>query len=117
MNAATHATGILVLADGTAFPGYGNGNGAFNAVHLTGTRARHLGSWMLEVDSSPETVKEVLSDRKLLRGLPSRVIDVPGIRMEVKGDETIISVRDRFPPGSIALFETWIPAAEHSAQR
>jgi glycogen debranching enzyme len=35
--------------------------------------------------------------------------------MEVKGDETVITVRDRFPPGSIALFETWIPAAEHSA--
>ncbi|KAH6691508.1 glycogen debranching enzyme [Plectosphaerella plurivora] len=106
--------GYFLIAH-TAFPGYGNGNGAFNAVHLTGTKARHLGSWMLEVDSSEEATKEVLEDKKLLRGLPSRVIDVPGIRMETKADETIISVRDKFPPGSIALFETWIPAAEHSA--
>jgi glycogen debranching enzyme len=106
--------GYFLIAH-TAFPGYGNGNGAFNPVHLGGTKARHLGSWMLEVDSSPEATKDVLEDKKFLRGLPSRVIDLPGIRMEVKGDETVISVRDRFPPGSIALFETWIPAAEHSA--
>jgi glycogen debranching enzyme len=106
--------GYFLIAH-TAFPGYGNGNGAFNPVHLTGTRVRHLGSWMLEVDTSEESKKDVLNDRKYLRGLPSRVIDLPGIRIDVKGDETIITVRDRFPPGSIALFETWIPAAEHSA--
>ncbi|KAI1872826.1 uncharacterized protein JN550_003700 [Neoarthrinium moseri] len=106
--------GYFLIAH-TAYPGYGNGNGAFNAVHLTGTKARHLGSWMLEVDASAEARKEVTEDKKYLRGLPSRVVDVPGIRMEVKGDETVITVRDKFPPGSIALFETWIPAAEHSA--
>ena len=105
--------GYFLIAH-TAFPGYGNGNGAFSAVHLNGTRARHLGSWMLEVDVSDEATKETLSDKKFLRGLPSRVVDVPGIRMELKGDDTIINVRDKFPPGSIALFETWIPAAEHS---
>lgn len=105
--------GYFLIAH-TAFPGYGNGNGAFNPVHLTGTRARHLGSWMLEVDASEETTKEVLSDPKYLKGLPSRVVDVPGVRMEVNDDETVISVREKFPPGSIALFETWIPAAEHS---
>ncbi|KAK9771333.1 putative Glycogen debranching enzyme [Seiridium cardinale] len=106
--------GYFLIAH-TAYPGYGNGNGAFNAVHLTGTKARHLGSWMLEVEAGEEAQKDVLNDKKYLRGLPSRVIDVPGIRMEVKGDETTITVRDKFPPGSIALFETWIPAAEHSA--
>jgi glycogen debranching enzyme len=105
--------GYFLIAH-TAFPGYGNGNGAFNPVHLTGTKARHLGSWMLEVDSSPEATAEVQADKNYLRGLPSRVIDVPGIRMEVKGDDTVITVREKFPPGSIALFETWIPQAEHS---
>ncbi|ETS87015.1 hypothetical protein PFICI_00843 [Pestalotiopsis fici W106-1] len=105
--------GYFLIAH-TAYPGYGNGNGAFNAVHLTGTKARHLGSWMLEVESDEAAQKTVLEDKKYLKGLPSRVVDVPGIRMEVKGDETIITVRDKFPPGSIALFETWIPAAEHS---
>ena len=106
--------GYFLIAH-TAFPGYGNGNGAFNPVHLTGTKAKHIGSWMLEVDSSKEAVDEVLSDKRFLRGLPSRLVALPGIRMEVKGDDTIITVRDKFPPGSIALFETWIPAAEHSS--
>ncbi|KAI1322223.1 glycoside hydrolase family 133 protein [Xylariaceae sp. FL0255] len=106
--------GYFLIAH-TAYPGYGNGNGAFSSVRLGGTKVRHLGSWMLEVDASDESKKEVEDDKRYLRGLPSRVIDLPGIRMEVKGDETIITVRDKFPPGSIALFETWIPAAEHSA--
>lgn len=106
--------GYFLIAH-TAFPGYGNGNGAFSPVHLAGTKARHLGSWMLEVDASDEAKKDALDDERLLRGLPSRVTDLPGIRMEVQGDGTVITVRDRFPPGSIALFETWIPAAEHSA--
>lgn len=106
--------GYFLIAH-TAFPGYGNGNGAFNPVRLTGTKAKHLGSWMLEVETSKEAINEVLSDSKYLRGLPSRVIGLPGIRMEVKGNDTIITVREKFPPGSIALFETWIPAAEHSS--
>ncbi|KAK4454564.1 family 13 putative glycoside hydrolase [Podospora aff. communis PSN243] len=106
--------GYFLIAH-TAFPGYGNGNGAFNPVHLTGTKAKHLGSWMLEVDASKEAVDEALSDKKYLVGLPSRLVSLPGIRMEVRGNDTIITVRDRFPPGSIALFETWIPAAEHSS--
>lgn len=105
--------GYFLIAH-TAFPGYGNGNGGFNPVHLTGTKARHLGSWMLEVDTSEEAKKAVLDDPKVLRGLPSKVTDLPGIRMDVKKDETVISVREKFPPGSIALFETWIPAAEHA---
>lgn len=106
--------GYFLIAH-TAFPGYGNGNGAVSPVNLPGTRARHLGSWMLEVDSSEEAVEKFYEDEKYLCGLPSRVVDVPGIKMEVKGDSTIITVRDKFPPGSIALFETWVPAAEHTA--
>ncbi len=106
--------GYFLIAH-TAYPGYGNGNGAFNPVCLTGTKARHLGSWMLEVDDSEDARKQVENDKEYLRGLPSRLIDVPGVRMEVRSDETFITVREKFPPGSIALFETWIPAAEHSA--
>lgn len=106
--------GYFLIAH-TAFPGYGNGNGSFNPVHLAGTRARHLGSWMLEVDDSEEAKETALGDKKYLRGLPSRVIDLPGIRMEVNGSDTIITVREKFPPGSIALFETWTPAADHWA--
>lgn len=99
----------------TAFPGYGNGRGAISPMHLKGTRARHLGSWMLEVDASKEATDEVLGDKEHLRGLPSRVHTITGITMEHEGDDTVITVKDKFPPGSIALFETWIPTAEHSA--
>ncbi|KAI9745425.1 MAG: hypothetical protein M1818_000959 [Claussenomyces sp. TS43310] len=106
--------GYFLIAH-TAYPGYGNGNGGFSPVHLKGTQARHLGSWMLEVDDSEEARQKVSEDKSYLRGLPSRVRDLPGVRMESKDDETVITVRDKFPPGSIALFETWIPAAEHSA--
>lgn len=106
--------GYFLIAH-TAFPGYGDGISNLNPVHLPGTRAKHLGSWMLEVDSSEDATEEVLADPRYLRGLPSRVVDVDGIAMEMQGEDTIISVRNKFPPGSIALFETWIPAAEHSA--
>lgn len=105
--------GYFLIAH-TAYPGYGNGNGGFNPVHLAGSKARHLGSWMLEVDNSPAARKAVMEDKKYLKGLPSKIVSLPGIRMESKADETVITVRDKFPPGSIALFETWIPAAEHA---
>ncbi|KAL5628138.1 hypothetical protein BROUX41_002886 [Berkeleyomyces rouxiae] len=106
--------GYFLIAH-TAFPGYGNGNGAFNPVHLTGTKAKHLGSWMLEVDTSEEAVADVTNDKTYLNGLPSQVVDLPGVKLENVGNDTFITVRDKFPPGSIALFETWIPSAEHSA--
>ncbi|CAK7568449.1 MAG: bifunctional 4-alpha-glucanotransferase/amylo-alpha-1,6-glucosidase [Sporothrix epigloea] len=106
--------GYFLIAH-TAYSGYGNGNGAFSPVNLTGTRARHLGSWMLEVDSSTEATKTILDDPKFLRGLPSRVVDLPGIKIDYNKGNTSIAIPDRFPPGSIALFETWIPTAEHSS--
>jgi glycogen debranching enzyme len=105
--------GYFLIAH-TAYQGYGNGNGGFNPIHLGGTKVRHLGSWMLEVDTSEEARKKVSEDKKFLRGLPSKVVDLPGVKMEFKDDETVITVRDKFPPGSIALFETWIPSAEHA---
>ncbi|PHH62645.1 hypothetical protein CDD81_6791 [Ophiocordyceps australis] len=105
--------GYFLIAH-TAFPGYGNGNGNFSPVRLTGTRVDHLGSWTLEVDSSAEAVKRTLADPKYLKGLPSRVLDVEGVDVEIQSDTTVISVHENFPPGSIALFETWIPTAEHS---
>ncbi|KAI1828706.1 glycoside hydrolase family 133 protein [Xylaria intraflava] len=106
--------GYFLIAH-TAYPGYGNENGSLSSVRLGGTKVRHLGSWMLEVNTSDEARDEVRGDKIYLQGLPSSVVDVPGIHMEVENDTTIIAIRDKFPPGSIALFETWIPAAEHSA--
>ncbi|KAK2612738.1 bifunctional 4-alpha-glucanotransferase/amylo-alpha-1,6-glucosidase [Conoideocrella luteorostrata] len=106
--------GYFLIAH-TAFPGYGDGNGVLNPVHLAGTRAQHLGSWTLEVDAGEEATKKALNDSQYLNGLPSRVTDISGVNLDVHGDDTVITISERFPPGSIALFETWIPAAEHSA--
>ncbi|QUC19366.1 uncharacterized protein UV8b_03607 [Ustilaginoidea virens] len=99
----------------TAFPGNGSGNGALNPVHLSGTKARHLGSWSLEVDASKDATERALNNDQFLVGLPSQVTDISGVNLDVNGDDTVITVQKSFPPGSIALLETWIPAAEHSA--
>lgn len=105
--------GYFLIAH-TAFPGYGNGNGAFQPVHLGGTKVKPLGSWKLEVDDSTEARERVVGDKSVLKGLPSRTKDIRGVTAEYDGANTVISVPETFPPGSIALFETWVPAAEHS---
>jgi glycogen debranching enzyme len=97
----------------TAFPGYGNGNGGFPPVYLPGTKAKTVGAWMLEVDQSPEAKKAAVND-KVLRGLPGRTRDLRGVTAKWRDNQTVIEVGERFPPGSVALFETWIPGAEHS---
>ncbi|EGP86042.1 glycogen debranching enzyme [Zymoseptoria tritici IPO323] len=97
----------------TAYPGYGNGNAGFGPQWLTGTKAKLLGAWNLEVDQSEEAKKAAAND-KVLRGVPSKTKDLRGVTVEARGDDTVISVPSVFPPGSIAIFETWIPGAEHS---
>ncbi|KKA29659.1 hypothetical protein TD95_002816 [Thielaviopsis punctulata] len=106
--------GYFLIAH-TAYPGYGDGNGSFNTVHLTGTKAKPLGSWTLKVDISEEAVEKVLNDKEYLNGLPSEVVDLEPLKMESIDEDTFISITGKFPPGSIALFETCIPSAEHSA--
>ncbi|EEP81188.1 conserved hypothetical protein [Uncinocarpus reesii 1704] len=80
----------------------------FSPVHLTGTKASLLGAWKLEVDNSNETKQTITSDKQFLRGLPSRVSELSGFRIEECGDNTIVSCPGKFPPGSIALLETHI---------
>jgi glycogen debranching enzyme len=104
--------GYFLIAH-TAFPGYGNGNGGFPPVRLPGTRAKPIGSWTYEVDQSDEAKAAAIND-KVLRGLPSKIKEVRGITHEWSGDQTVISMPVTFPPGSIAMFETWIPGAGHS---
>jgi glycogen debranching enzyme len=105
--------GYFLIAH-TAFPGYGNGNGGFGPTHLPGTKAKLIGSWNLEVDASPDTKKAVAGDKTVLRGLPSQTKELQGVSVNSAGDDTTIIIPDKFPPGSIALFETWVPTAEHS---
>ena len=98
----------------TVFPGQGDGH-LIPPTYLTGTRAKLIGSWALEVDASEDATNKVLADDEYLTGLPSRVYAFEGTKIEEHGDGTSIAVSDEFVPGSIALFETRIPTAEHSA--
>jgi glycogen debranching enzyme len=97
----------------TAFPGYSDSNGGFPPVYLPGTKAELLGAWMLEVDQNQDNKKAAIND-KVLRGLPSRTKGLQGVTAEWRDNQTVIEVGERFPPGSVALFKTWIPGAEHS---
>ncbi|KAF2757235.1 glycogen debranching enzyme [Pseudovirgaria hyperparasitica] len=105
--------GYFLIAH-TAYPGYGNGNGGFPAQTLPATKAKLLGAWKLEVDSDPSTVSEITSDKEKLRGLPSRVRNLKSVDATIKDGDTVLTVGDDFPPGSIALFETWVESAEHA---
>lgn len=106
--------GFFMIAH-TAFPEFGNGNGGFSPVHLTGTKAKLLGSWMLEVDASDGAKATVAANKDFLVGLPGRVKDLKSSSIAIDGNNATITIPDKFPPGSVALFETWIPGAEHSS--
>ena len=105
--------GVFTIAH-TAFPGYGSGHGSLTPVHLRSTKAKLLGSWSLEVDTSQSAKDAVFAEKSILKGLPSRLFDFRDVTIDSKDDETIITVPAGFAPGSIALFETWMPVAEHS---
>ncbi|KAL9597440.1 MAG: hypothetical protein Q9219_005132 [cf. Caloplaca sp. 3 TL-2023] len=98
----------------TAFPGYGEGQGSLTPVHLDGTQARMIGCWKLDVDVSESAKQAAMADPKYLRGLPSSVSDLSGVDLHINDHETVIKMPSYFPPGSVAIFETWIPGVEHS---
>ena len=105
--------GYFVAAH-TAYPGVGDGHGSLAPVHLSGMQAKLLGSWKLDVDTSDAAKHAVLKDPKLLRGLPSEVSDITGVKVNLDDSESVLTMPFGFPPGSIALFESRIPSAEHS---
>ncbi|KAF2810531.1 glycogen debranching enzyme [Mytilinidion resinicola] len=105
--------GYFLIAH-TAFPGYGNGNGGFPTTNLPGTQAKLIGAWNLEVDTSDSVKLAAIEDTTTLRGLPSHTKNLEGVKVESSGNSTNITIPDFFPPGSIALFETSVPSAEHA---
>ncbi|WEW61382.1 bifunctional 4-alpha-glucanotransferase/amylo-alpha-1,6-glucosidase [Emydomyces testavorans] len=102
-----HTRKGTLLVSRTAFAGSGAEH-VLAPIYLTGTKATIFGAWKLEVDGDRETKALVTSDQKYLRGLPSRVSEISGFRLEEKGDDTVIYTPSDFPPGSIALLETHI---------
>ena len=108
-----HSRKGYFLAAHTAFPGYGAGHGTLTPVHLAETKAKLVGCWKLEVDVSEKTRNSILGQDQL-RGLPSTLSSISGVGIDERQDENILTMPKDFPPGSIALFETWIPSTEHS---
>ncbi|KAE8388292.1 glucanotransferase domain of glycogen debranching enzyme-domain-containing protein [Aspergillus alliaceus] len=104
--------GIFLIAH-TSFPGQ-NGTSTLAPTHLTGTRVKQLGAWLLDVEAGEDAKARVLADKDYLCGLPSAVRETNTVKVEEHEDDTTISVLDTFVAGSIALFETSIPKAEHS---
>ncbi|PLN78738.1 glycogen debranching enzyme [Aspergillus taichungensis] len=105
--------GVFLIAH-TAFPGHASKD-QLPATHLIGTRVKSLGAWQLEVDTREEVKREVMADKSYLRGLPSRVREIEGTKIEINGNDSTVSTLENFTAGSIALFETSVPAAEHAA--
>ena len=105
--------GIFCVAH-TAFPGSDNGHGALTPVHLGGTVAKSIGCWTLDVNVSDSAKDRCYEDKNYLHGLPSKVSSLADVQINSKGNETVLTMPSTFPPGSIALFETSIPSAEHS---
>ncbi|KAJ5093098.1 Glycogen debranching enzyme [Penicillium angulare] len=105
--------GIFLIAH-TAFPG--NESGAIlPPTQIAGTQAKHIGSWVLEAKVDDETKAQTLADEKYLKGLPSSTKNIESTKIEGDGKDLAISVLDTLVPGSIALFETWIPGTEHAS--
>lgn len=102
--------GIFLIAH-TAFPGNESGT-ILPPTHITGTQAKHIGSWVLEVDACDKTKAKIAADDESLKGLPSQTRAIKATKIESDGKDVTISVLETLVPGSIALFETWIPGAD-----
>ena len=100
------------LAAHTAFPGYGDGSGRLEPIRLAGSKAKIMGSWKLQVDASDETKRRVSSDKDFLQGLPNTLHNLECVSLHEHGNDTMIVFDGEFPPGSVALLETWIPSIE-----
>ncbi|GLA23119.1 glycogen debranching enzyme [Aspergillus phoenicis ATCC 13157] len=105
--------GVFLIAH-TAFPGQ-DSRSVLAPTHLVGTQVKHIGTWLLEVDTSQTTKERIQADKSYLRGLPSQVKTFEGTKIEESGKDTIISVLNSFVAGSIALFETSMPSVEHAS--
>ena len=105
--------GYFVAAH-TAFPGYGEGHGTLSPVHLSGSKAKLICSQSLLIDASNSVYQKVDGNKEFFIGLPSKLRNLQGVQIESTLGDTTLTMPTNFPPGSIALFETWIPGAEHS---
>ncbi|KAF6752983.1 glycogen debranching enzyme [Ephemerocybe angulata] len=98
--------GYLVVAH-TAFQKGSKDRGHITPIQLRKTRAKYILGASIEIPSY-----EIPKDEKVLRGLASKLVDIPPVNIQRKSDDagaySEIVVPDYFPPGSIMVFETQI---------
>ncbi|KAF3916690.1 4-alpha-glucanotransferase [Dactylellina cionopaga] len=104
--------GYFLIAH-TAFSG-GTHRGDFNPIYLTDTKVEPILSVKLTVSNTQADRDSVANDPNLIRGLPSKVVDLAKPTIRDEGNNTVVTVPDEFPPGSIILMKTWIPTIDKS---
>lgn len=96
--------GYLVVAH-TAFQAGSDTRGDINPFRLNRTHAKYILGKSIKI-----TEREPIQDNKVIRGIPSELVDVapPEIHVDsdADGSYTEIIVPDEFPPASIMLFAT-----------
>ncbi|KZP16628.1 glycoside hydrolase family 133 protein [Athelia psychrophila] len=96
-----------VLVAHTAFSKGAKGRGHIDPIRLRRTRAKFVLGNTLEISAY-----EVAEDESTLRGLPSKLVDMPEVvvpqGLDAEGPYSEIIVPEVFPPGSIMIFETYL---------
>ncbi|EPS42255.1 hypothetical protein H072_3786 [Dactylellina haptotyla CBS 200.50] len=104
--------GYFLIAH-TAFSG-GSNRGDFNPIYLTDTKVEPMLSVKLTVSNTQADRDSVFNDPYLIRGLPSKVVHLSPPTIKDEGNNTVVTVPDEFPPGSIILMKTRVPTIDQS---
>ncbi|KAF8472815.1 glucanotransferase domain of glycogen debranching enzyme-domain-containing protein [Kalaharituber pfeilii] len=113
--------GYFLIAH-TAFQGYGEKRGDIKPISLPGSKVKLIGGWHLNVKDTDKDKEVVIQANDWLTGLENDVQNLvmgdvqENYNTEEVGVVSTITVPDFFPPGSIALYETWVPGSAASNQ-
>lgn len=103
---------VLVRANLISSLSVSNCSLSVDPIKLRGTRAKYIFGASIEISSY-----EISQDSKSLRGLPSRLVEMPTVvvpqGLDHEGPYAEVVVPEVFPPGSILVFETQLQ--EHDA--
>lgn len=114
--------GYFLIAHTAMKGSTGDQRGDIKPISLPGSKVKLIGGWALKVEDSDISKKAITGADAILTGLPSKieelVMDVvkESIDTGEVGVVSTITVPEIFPPGSIALYETWVPGSASSEQ-
>ncbi|KAI5804214.1 hypothetical protein DFH27DRAFT_481099 [Peziza echinospora] len=111
--------GYFLIAH-TAFKGAGEGRGDIKPISLPGSKVKLIGGWALKAKDTEAQKQAAIDAKDFLVGLETEVEELKmndikeGTSNSEVGVISTITVPDYFPPGSIALYETWVPGSAAS---